>query len=254
MSGDETETGLPASFEMAWGVRDRPTKGPKRGLSLEQIVAAGIHVANTEGIGGVSMGRIAKELGASAMSLYRYVASKDELLTLMIDGAFGRVEATLPAEGTWRERLKWWAEVELDGYRQFPWVLRIPVTGAPILPNQLRFMEQGLRALDGTGLKEDEKLSTILLVTSFTRSFATLNNDLSEALGNEDPTMANVMSRYGEQIKKLTTAEEFPALHAVVDAGTFDAEDEEFDDLDHDFRFGLERVLDGIEALIAQRS
>ncbi|GAB1513867.1 TetR/AcrR family transcriptional regulator [Actinophytocola sp. KF-1] len=249
---DETETGLPASFELAWGVRDRPTKGPKRGLSLEQIVDAGVHVANTEGIGGVSMGRVAKELGASAMSLYRYVASKDELLALMIDGAFGKVDVEVPAEGTWRARLNRWAEVELAAYRRFPWILRIPVSGPPIMPNQLWFMEQGLRALGGTGLREDEKLSAILLITSFTRSFATLNSDLTEAVGNEDPTMARVMPRYGELIKKLTPAEEYPALHAVVDAGTFD-EDEGFDDLDYDFRFGLERVLDGIEALIRTR-
>ena len=249
---DETETGLPASFELAWGVRERPTKGPKRGLSLEQIVDAGIEVANVEGIGGVSMGRVAKELGASAMSLYRYVASKDELLALMIDGAFGRVETTVPAEGTWRERLNRWAEVELAAYRRFPWILRIPVQGPPIMPSQLSFMEQGLRALGGTGLREDEKLSAILLVTSFTRSFATLNSDLSEAVGNEDPTLARLMPRYGELIKKLTSVEDYPALHAVVDAGTFDPDDE-FEDLDYDFRFGLERVLDGIEVLIRGR-
>lgn len=253
MSGDETETGLPASFEMAWGVRDRPTKGPKRGLSLEQIVDAAVHVANTEGIGGVSMGRVAKELGASAMSLYRYVASKDELLALMIDGAFGQIEFEL-ADGTWRERLKQWAEIELVGYRQFPWILRIPVTGAPIMPKQIWFMEQGLRALGGTGLEEHEKLSAVLLVTSFTRSFAMLSGDIAAAFESGDPTTARVMPRYGELIKKLTTAEEYPALHAVVDAGTFDDNGEEFDDLDYDFRFGLERVLDGIEALINRRA
>jgi AcrR family transcriptional regulator len=252
MSGEETETGLPASFEMAWGVRDRPTKGPKRGLSLEQIVEAGIRVANTEGIGGVSMGRVAKELGASAMALYRYVASKDELLALMIDGAFGHVDVEL-GDGTWRERLKRWAEVELVGYRQFPWILGIPVTGAPITPNQIWFVEQGLRALGGTGLKEHEKLSAVLLVTSFTRSFAMLSGDIAAAFESGDPTTARVMPRYGELIKKLTTADEYPALHAVVDAGTFDPGGEDFDDLDYDFRFGLERVLDGIESLINRR-
>lgn len=252
MSGEETETGLPASFEMAWGVRDRPTKGPKRGLSLEQIVEAGIRVANAEGIGGVSMGRVAKELGASAMSLYRYVASKDELLALMIDGAFGQVDAAL-ADGTWRERLKQWAEIELTGYRQFPWILRIPVTGAPIMPNQIWFMEQGLRALGGTGLEEHEKLSAVLLVTSFTRSFAMLSGDIAAALESGDPTTARVMPDYGALIKKLTTREEYPALHAVVDAGTFEGDDE-FDDLEYDFRFGLERVLDGIETLVNRRA
>ncbi|WP_410643315.1 TetR/AcrR family transcriptional regulator [Amycolatopsis sp. lyj-346] len=253
MSGEDTETGLPASFEMVWGVRDRPAKGPKRGLSLEQIVEAAIDVADAEGIGGVSMGRVARELGASAMSLYRYVAAKDELLALMIDGAFGRLDIAQPTEGTWRARLERWAEIELAAYRRFPWVLRIPITGAPIMPNQLRFVEWGLQTLGGTGLAEQDKLSAVLLVTSFTRSFAMLSSDITAAFESGDPTTARVMPQYGELIKKLTTRAEFPALHAVVDAGTFD-DDEEFDGLDYDFRFGLERVLDGIETLVDRQA
>jgi AcrR family transcriptional regulator len=247
-----SDTGLPASYEMAWGIRDRPTKGPKRGLSLEQIVDAGIRVANAEGIGGVSMSRVASELGTSAMSLYRYVASKDELLWLMIDGAFGQVDVAEPVEGTWRERLERWAEIELAAYRQFPWVMRIPVSGAPIMPQQLRFMEWGLRTLGRTRLAEHEKLSVILLLTSFTRSFALLSGDIAAAFEAGDP-MARASANYGELIRKLTRAEEFPALHAVIDAGTFDEGSEEFDGLDADFRFGLERILDGVAALIKVR-
>jgi AcrR family transcriptional regulator len=246
------ETGLPASYEMAWGVRERPTKGPKRGLSLEQIVDAGVRVANADGIGGVSMSRVASELGTSAMSLYRYVASKDELLMLMIDGAFGQVEVGEPIEGAWRERLERWAEIELAAYRRFPWIVRIPVSGAPIMPTQLRFAEWGLRALGGTKLAEHEKLSVILLITSFTRSFALLSSDIAAAFAAGDP-MARATSNYGALIKKLTSAEEFPAFHAVVDAGTFEDVGEEFDGLDYDFRFGLDRILDGVAALIAVR-
>lgn len=245
------DTGLPASFEMVWGVRDRPSKGPKRGLSLEQIVDAAIRVANAEGIGGVSMSRVASELGTSAMSLYRYVAAKGELLWLMIDGAFGLVDAAEPTEGTWRERLDRWARIELAAYRQFPWVMRIPVSGAPIMPNQLRFAEWGLRALGGTRLAEHEKLSAILLLTSFTRSFAMLSSDIAAAFEAGDP-MARASSNYGVLLKKLTSAAEFPAFHAVIDAGTFD-DVGDFDGLDYDFEFGLERVLDGIEALIKLR-
>lgn len=245
-------TGLPASFEMAWGVRDRPTKGPKRGLSLEQIVDAGIRVANADGLGGVSMSRVANELGTSAMSLYRYVASKDELLWLMIDGAFGQVDRTEPTEGTWRQRLEQWARIELDSYRQFPWVMRIPVSGAPIMPNQLRFLEWGLRALGDTKLAEHEKLSVILLVTSYTRSFALLSGDIAAAFEAGDP-MARAAAGYGDLIRKLTTATEFPALHAVVDAGVFEDDEHPADALDRDYHFGLERIIDGVAALIAVR-
>lgn len=246
------DTGLPASIEMAWGIRDRPTKGPKRGLSLEQIVDAGVRVATEAGIGAVSMSRVASELGTSAMSLYRYVASKGELLWLMIDGAFGQMDAEEPAEGTWRERLERWARIELAAYRRFPWVLRIPISGAPIMPHQLRFLEWGLRALGDTTLAEHEKLSVTLLITSFTRSFALLSADIAAAYDAGDP-LARAASGYGELIRKVTTAEEFPALHRVVNSGAFEDDDDPVDALDDDFRFGLDRILDGVETLMATR-
>jgi AcrR family transcriptional regulator len=246
------DTGLPASFEMAWGLRDRPTKGPKRGLSLEQIVDAGIRVATDAGIGAVSMSRVANELGTSAMSLYRYVASKDELLWLMIDGAFGQMEAEEPTEGTWRARLERWARIELAAYRRFPWILRIPLSGAPIMPHQLRFLEWGLRTFDDTTLAEDEKLSVALLVTSFTRSFALLSGDIAAAYEAGDP-LAQAAAGYGELIRKLTTPEEFPALRRVVDSGAFEDGDNPVDALEYDFRFGLDRILDGVAALMATR-
>lgn len=246
------DTGLPASIEMVWGIRERPTKGPKRGLSLEQIVDAGVRVATAEGIGGVSMSRVAGVLGTSAMSLYRYVASKDELLWLMIDAAFGQVDATAPTEGTWRERLEQWARIELTALRRFPWILRIPISGAPIMPFQLRFMEWGLSALSGTRLAADEKMSVLLLVTSYTRSFAGLSGDIAEAVKAGSP-LAQTATGYGAMIKRLTSAGEFPELHAVVDAGAFADEDDPSDALDYDYRFGLERIFDGVAALIQHR-
>src|SRR6476469_944419 len=246
------DTGLPASIEMVWGIRERPTKGPKRGLSLEQIVDAGVRVATADGIGGVSMSRVAGELDTSSMSLYRYVASKDELLWLMIDRAFGQVEATEPTEGTWRERMERWARIELTALRRFPWILRVPISGAPIMPSQLRFMEWGLSALSGTRLAADEKMSVLLLVTSYTRSFAGLSGDIAAAVDAGNP-LAQTATGYGALIKKLTSAAEFPELHAVVDAGAFADEDDPAYALDHDYRFGLDRIFDGVAALIQQR-
>jgi AcrR family transcriptional regulator len=245
------ETGLPASIEMVWGIRDRPTKGPKRGLSLEQIVDAGVRVASAEGIGGVSMSRVAGELGTSAMSLYRYVASKDELLWLMIDGAFGQVEFVEQTEGPWRERLEQWARHELTALRQYPWILRIPIFSAPLMPHQLRFVEWGLRALGGTKLSGQEKMSVLLLITSYTRSYAGLSGDILAAVESGSPLAQS--TDYGALIKKLTTAEEFPELRAVVESGAFETEDEPADALDYDFQFGLGRIFDGVAALMHVR-
>jgi AcrR family transcriptional regulator len=72
---DDEDVGLPASIAAAWGLRERPRRGPKRELSVAKIVEAGITVADTEGLEAVSMSRVAGELGASTMALYRYVAS-----------------------------------------------------------------------------------------------------------------------------------------------------------------------------------
>lgn len=246
------DTGLPASIEMAWGLRDRPTKGPKRGLSLEQIIDAGVRVANAEGIGKVSMSRVAGELGTSAMSLYRYVASKGELLWLMIDGAFGQVDAAEPTEGDWRERLEKWSRIQLDAFRRFPWILHIPISGSPIMPHQLRFMEWGLRALGGSKLAGHEKLSVLLLVTSYTRSFAALAGDIAAAFAAGDP-LAQSPAGYSAMIKKVTTVEEFPALHEAAESGLWDEVDDPAAALEDDFRFGLDRILDGVAVLIQRR-
>jgi hypothetical protein len=113
-------------------------------------------------------------------------------------------------------------------------------------------MEWGLRALGGTRLAEQEKMSVLLLVTSYTRSYAGLSGDIVAAVEAGNP-LARAATGYGALIKKLTTAAEFPALHAAVDSGAFDDEDNPADALDYDYRFGLERIFDGVAALIALR-
>ena len=244
---DQIGTGLPASIEAAWGVRRRPHKGPRPALSLERIVAAAARVAASDGLQAVSMGRVAAELGASTMSLYRYVAAKDELLALMADLAFETPPARRGPEETWRDGLSRWAWTELGVYRRNPWVLRIPVSGPPVTPNAMAWLERGLDCLAGTGLREDEKLSAILLLTGFVRNQATRLADVAagQAAGTSPPD-PEIMRSYSRVLARLTDPARFPALHAVIAAGVFDQPDD-------DFVFGLERVLDGIETLIDKR-
>lgn len=80
---------LPRAVELAWGLDQPGTRGPKKGLSLEQILDTAIELADAEGVTALSMGRVAKALGFTTMSLYRYVASKDELIELISDRVIG---------------------------------------------------------------------------------------------------------------------------------------------------------------------
>jgi AcrR family transcriptional regulator len=236
-------TGLPASIEAAWGLRERSSRGPRRGLSLELIVDAGVKIASTEGLSAVSMGRVARELGASTMSLYRYVSAKDELLALMIDAAGGLPPEPQPGED-WRAGLTRWARGYLAALRRHPWAIRVPISGPPVTPNQIAWLEDGLRAQRDTGLTEQEKASVVLLCSGFVRNHATLTADLGAGL--PDPT------DYGALLSRLIDPARFPATQAAIAAGAFSDEDD--DDFEQEFAFGLERLLDGVEALVRSRN
>jgi AcrR family transcriptional regulator len=243
---EKQETGLPASIEAAWGRRERPNKGPKPGLSLEQIVDAAVRVAATDGLAAVSMGRVAAELGASAMSLYRYVAAKEELLSLMVDAALGEPSDAAERAGDWRARLSRWAWGHHEVLRAHPWILSVPITSPPVTPNQTAWIEAGLRALADTRLTEAEKLSVMLLLSGFVRNEATLVADL----GTVSPGDQEIMPGWGSVLAQLTDAESFPALHAALASDAFEKDD----DPDDEFVFGLEMILEGVAALVARRS
>jgi len=248
-------TALPASIEYAWGLRGRPGKGPRPGLSLDRIVEAAITVAGRDGLDAVSMSRVAAELGSAAMSLYRYIASKDELLALMVDTAMGEPAPGPTAEQGWRAGLAHWARSAFDAYRRRRWIVRVPITAPPITPNQIVWMEAGLVCLRDTGLTEPEKLSTILLVSGYVRSQAVMEVDFAEAvLAGADPV--ELAATYGRTLSRLIDPERFPAVHAAIASGSLDDEPDhaQADFTADELAFGLERILDGLEVLISSRS
>jgi len=245
----ESGTGLPVSLEVAWGLRERPAKGPRPGLSLDRIVDAAVRIAAAEGLGAVSMGRVAKELGVSAMSLYRYVGAKGELYVLMQEAAAGAPPETPPDGTGWRECLAWWARAQRAVFRQNLWLLRIPTSGPPVGPNSLAWMEAALAGLDGTGLREDEKLSVLMLVGGYVRNESVLMSDLEAGMRANGVGPEESLRRYAAALGALTDAERHPAITRLLGSGVFEYGDE----VDADFDFGLDRVLDGIEVLIESR-
>jgi AcrR family transcriptional regulator len=234
---------VPPVIGLAWGLQERPARGPRRGLSLERVVAAGIKVALTEGLGALSMGRVAKELGVGTMSLYRYVAAKDDLLTLMFDAGIGAPPQIDPSLQDWREGLTLWAEGIRAAYRRHPWSLRVPISAPPLGPNNVAWLEAALLAQTNTPLSEQEKLSTTLLISGFVRNEATLSSDLAAGAAGEQ-----VMPKYGDMLLNVLPADGYPALRMALASGALHDDD----DLDNEFDFGLLRILDGVAALIAE--
>jgi len=243
---EDSESAVPSGIAAAWGRRPRPRKGPKPELTLERIVAAAVNVAATDGLDAVSMARVAGDLGASAMSLYRYVAAKDELLALMVDAVYGQ-PPDAPGEGeNWRDGLHRWAWAEHSGLSDHPWVLRIPIVGAPTLPNELAWFERGLACLADTGLSEADKASVVLLISNFVRSDLTLFTAVHRAFEASGISPQQGMTAYGNLILELTEPEDFPHVRRLIAAGVFEQDDPP----NYEFIFGLERVLDGVAVLI----
>ncbi|MDG4798620.1 TetR/AcrR family transcriptional regulator [Micromonospora sp. WMMD1082] len=245
----EPDVELPENIALAWGLRDRPSRGPRRSLSLDRVVAAGIRVAQAEGLPSVSMSRVAGELGVATMSLYRYVPTKQDLLDLMIDAAFGPPPPPRAPDEGWRPALTRWAEANLAALRREPWIRHVPISGPPINPNQVRWFECGLAALRGIPLRGTERLSALMLVSGYTRSWANTVADLAEAAVRTGQTPDEVGQNYWRYLAVLTASGPYPAIHEMLTEG----EDDEEDYFDAEWRFGLGRVLDGVEALIRSR-
>jgi AcrR family transcriptional regulator len=206
-----------------------------------------VRVAATEGIETVAMSRIARALGVGTMSLYRYVKGKDELLALMVDAVFDAPPAPRGPREAWRAALARWARAHLEALRQHPWTLRVPLSGPPIMPNQVLWFERGMACLGATGLSEGDKLCVLLLVNGFVRNEALLAADL-EAARRARRGAAPPMASYGALLGSLIDAARFPALSALVASRVFDGPDvpgAEFD-------FGLDRILDGIAVLVRE--
>jgi AcrR family transcriptional regulator len=251
----ERDVTLPPTISKAWGLEGPRPRGPRPALSLDRVVDAAISVARTEGLAAVSMARVAAVLEVSTMGLYRYVSGKDELLTLMVDRAWGLPPEPDPQIVEWRPRLARWARAMHAAAVADAWVVAVPIKSAPATPWQVAWMDACFAALDGTRLTHPERASVLLLLSGYVRNQAALGASLAAA-AMADPEALALMRDYSRVLARVADPARFPALAAAVAAGAFDDPEgtQEAGELDAEFAFGLERILDGIEVLIRSRS
>lgn len=244
-STSRTPADLPKAMRLAWGLEEAGSRGPRKGLTLDRVLDAAIEVADVEGLAGLSMSRVAKQLGFTTMSLYRYVDSKDDLIELMADRAIGAPPADLPVSGRCRDRLEAWARAEYRSARVHAWWAELSISAPPTGPNNLSWLEAGLRTLADTTLPEDAKVQVVLNVSLFVIGRARFVNDL------ERSAASTTQVDYSQMLPLLLDRERFPALLSAIAAGAFDPDgSDDADWLEDDFRFGLDRMLDGIDRLV----
>lgn len=244
------EVGLPAEIALLWGLREAPRRGRKPSLSVDDITRAAIEVADAEGLGAVSMARVAQQLGNSTMALYRHVENKESLLKLMADAAL-EDPPPLPEDGDWRAGLTVWTTSVLRALRKHPWYSRIPLHGPPAGPRNLAWFDRALHALADTPLEEGEKVGVVMGLITLVHGQLRFSVELME--GFQDNPEAFGRS-YSHALRTVVDPRRMPALARVVDAGVFD-HDELYDesDVDADFTFSLERYLDGVAAHLDRR-
>lgn len=239
---------LPRYLQLLWGREPAGRRGPKPGRDIEDIGRAAVDIADSHGLEGVSMKAVAESIGFTSMSLYRYLDSKEELYAVMLEVAYGPPDLSLVADGTWREQLERWARALVAALVEHPWISHVPLTSPPVTPHVLGWTDAGARALAGTSLSEQQKLSSLLVVDGYVRSHVRMSLSMG-VVGLTEPAQSGVES-YGATLRLLINPTQFPALLAA----TPELEGKEEDFFESELTFGLDLVLDGIQELIDRRS
>ena len=220
----------------------RPSKEPVR-LSRDRIVRAAIQLADTEGIDGLSMRRLAEELDAAAMALYRHVANKDDLLDGMIDLVFAELD--FPTGSGWRAAMRERALGMRQALLHHPWAVGLMEGGTPG-PASFRHHNATMGSL-----REQATLSFPMAVHAYSAMDSYIYGfALQETtLPFRDADQAVEEAERRQTAAELTItpeafAESYPFL---VEIATQLAESPY--DYGAEFESGIDLVLDGIERL-----
>jgi DNA-binding transcriptional regulator YhcF (GntR family) len=224
----------------------REAAGADPMLTQERIVAAAIAVADAESLAGLSMRRVATELGAATMSMYRHVADKDTLVLQMIDTAFGECvfPGDAPPAGDWRARLEYAARAMWATFRRHPWLAQaMSATRPQLLTSTLAGGEWMLASLDGHGLDTATMMSAHITLFTYVRGSAVSLEIEADAEALTGLNADEWMDTQVPSLRSMLAAGNLPTLGRMLDT-PYDY------DLDTVFEFGLQRLLDGFALLI----
>ncbi|WP_307831262.1 TetR/AcrR family transcriptional regulator [Nucisporomicrobium flavum] len=231
-----------------WMRPERPARGPRPAYSRAQITEAAIRIADAEGLEAATMRRIATEIGAGAMSLYRYVPSRDDLIELMADRLMGEIDVDGLPSGDWRADLTRYADGMRAMWLRHPWIATVHRSLPSFGPHQLRVIEGTMGALDAY-VSIDENLSLMAILNGYVEGAVREEITRAEEARRSGVSEAEWMARSGPRIQQILDSGQYPMFARIVGEAR-----QLHLDRDEQFRYGLDRVLDCIGAALTARS
>jgi AcrR family transcriptional regulator len=209
--------------------------GPRIPLSRDRVLRAAVALAGSDGIEALTMRRLGQELGVEAMSLYRHVAGKDDLLDGMVDVVFGEIE--LPPAGTdWRDAMRRRAISVREALARHPWATPLMQSRSRPGPATLRHHDAVIGILRSAGFPIALVAHAFSALDSYIYGFALQQRALPFETREQTAELA-------QSIMASFPADEYPHLveltvQHVLQPG-YDYGDE--------FEFGLDLLLEGLE-------
>jgi AcrR family transcriptional regulator len=195
-----------------WTRPERSARGPAPEHSRAEIAVAGITLADARGLSAVTMRSAAAAIGSAPASLYRYVATRDELVELMADQVYGEISGPEPRSGDAVAALLRLGQQSRAVYHRHPWLLDVPATGNFPGPNAVAFIELALAALANVDLTGPEKLVTVGLFSGVVRLF--VQTEISQRQAGQDTAQwQNSLAGY---LLQISAGGQHPHLAAAL--------------------------------------
>jgi AcrR family transcriptional regulator len=240
---------MPTTTELLWR-RDvslpvRPGRRPRH--TIDEIVAAAIQVADAKGAA-FGLRDVAATLAVGVMSLYSYVADRDQLLALMIDECHGSMPARPVAHLEWRAGVHVIAEDNLTLFRSHPWLAEYGGERTILGPGTIGKYERELAAFEPLPISDLEKDSCLTLVLDFVKSSA--RSMALAAAERARETHQDWWAREQVVLRQVDIAGRFPLAARI--GGAAGSHHQAAGDTAFAFSFGLDRLVASIADLIAQ--
>jgi AcrR family transcriptional regulator len=215
-----------------------PVSARRSRLSREELGRAGLEIVDREGLEGLTMRRLADALGVGKMTLYGHVRSKEELIDAIIDVAVGLADPPETRGGSWRDQLGALMRAAHRNLNAHPALVAIRFTRPIVRPDSLRFGEAGMRILESAGFDAEESARAFRLLFTYIFGYAGLSPEATVQEARRQAAVA-IAGLSPDEYPRLTgAAAAFSAAMAGQDQ----------------FEYGLERILDGLQARLADRS